>query len=94
MKPEALDRNPRAANLMSLATPQDWMRRTRRWWNRCRENAPGGLLSPASCQANSYIDESAQVLGWQQVRIGHHTIIGESTWINVNQRDSGKCFTR
>ena len=35
---------------------------------------------------HSYIDETVQVLGWQQVRIGHHTVIGENTWINVNDR--------
>jgi acetyltransferase-like isoleucine patch superfamily enzyme len=35
---------------------------------------------------HTYIDDSVQVLGWQQVRIGHHTVIGEGTWINVNER--------
>jgi acetyltransferase-like isoleucine patch superfamily enzyme len=37
---------------------------------------------------HSFIDPTAQVLGWKQVYIGHHTVIGEYTWINVNQRDS------
>jgi acetyltransferase-like isoleucine patch superfamily enzyme len=28
------------------------------------------------------------VLGWEQVRVGHDTIVSEDTWINVNRRDS------
>jgi len=34
----------------------------------------------------SFIDPTAQILGWRQVRIGHHTIVGENTLINVNHR--------
>ncbi len=36
---------------------------------------------------SSYIDETVQVLGWKQVRVGHHTVISEGTWLNVNDRD-------
>ncbi len=34
----------------------------------------------------SHIDRSVQVLGWKQVRVGHHTVISEGTWLNVNDR--------
>lgn len=36
--------------------------------------------------SSSYVDPSAQVLGWKQVRIGHHSAISEDTWLNVNDR--------
>lgn len=34
----------------------------------------------------SFIDKSVQVNGWKHVFIGHHTVIGSDTWINVNGR--------
>ncbi len=36
--------------------------------------------------ASSYIDRSVQVLGWKQVRVGHHSVISEGSWLNVNDR--------
>lgn len=34
----------------------------------------------------TYIDPTAQVLGWQHVQIGHHTTLCEGVCINVNHR--------
>ncbi|MBD5771121.1 glycosyltransferase [Marinomonas colpomeniae] len=35
----------------------------------------------------SYVDKSVHVLGWQHVRIGTNTLIGEQTWLNVNDKE-------
>jgi acetyltransferase-like isoleucine patch superfamily enzyme len=64
-----------------------YMRQTKRWWNRRNEKRRANLFRAAHVGPGSYIDETAQVLGWQRVRIGHHTVVGEGTWINVNHRD-------
>jgi acetyltransferase-like isoleucine patch superfamily enzyme len=37
-------------------------------------------------EKKSFIDKTVQVNGWKNVSIGHHTIIGADTWINVNNR--------
>jgi acetyltransferase-like isoleucine patch superfamily enzyme len=36
---------------------------------------------------DSYIDRSVQVLGWENVKIGNNSIIGEDVWININHRN-------
>jgi acetyltransferase-like isoleucine patch superfamily enzyme len=66
----------------------DWKQRYRRWWHRRGEAARAAVFRSRHVGLRSFIDPTAQVLGWQQVRIGHHTIVGENTWINVNQRHS------
>lgn len=38
---------------------------------------------------NTYIDKSAQILGWNSISIGHSSSIGEDSWLNVNQRIPG-----
>lgn len=35
---------------------------------------------------NAFIDRSVQVLGWDSVRIGAHSVLSENTWLNVNHR--------
>jgi acetyltransferase-like isoleucine patch superfamily enzyme len=37
---------------------------------------------------DSHLSPNVQVIGWEQVRIGHHTILGDGTWLNVNHRGS------
>jgi acetyltransferase-like isoleucine patch superfamily enzyme len=39
--------------------------------------------------AQTFIDRSVQVLGWDHVSIGHHSAISEGCWLNVNQRTPG-----
>lgn len=70
---------------MPIKAATDWMRR---WWHRRGEAARASAFRARNVGPRSFIDPTAQVLGWQQVRIGHHTIVGENSWINVNQRDS------
>jgi acetyltransferase-like isoleucine patch superfamily enzyme len=38
----------------------------------------------------SYFDPSVQVLGWKNIKIGHHSCIGQDTWININHREAEK----
>ena len=45
-------------------------------------------LKRQSVGKNTYIDRSVQVLGWRNVKIGSNSIIGEDSWININQRNS------
>lgn len=35
---------------------------------------------------NSYIDKTVSIYGWNHIKIGNNTIIGESSWLNVNCR--------
>lgn len=72
---------------MTATIASQCLRGATRWWNRRREMREANYFRRRHVGEHSYIDETVQVLGWKQVRIGHHTIIGESTWINVNQRD-------
>ncbi|MEP6667799.1 MAG: acyltransferase [Chthoniobacter sp.] len=72
---------------MPRPTAYDYVRRVKRWWNRRRELRRANDYRRQHVGEGSLIDETVHVLGWQQVRIGHHTIIAEGTWINVNQRD-------
>ncbi len=39
---------------------------------------------------NSYVDPSVQVLGWENVKIGENSCIGEDVLININLREKGK----
>ncbi|MEI9897631.1 MAG: acyltransferase [Chthoniobacter sp.] len=72
---------------MPQATAYDYARRAVRWWNRRRDSRKANDYRRRHVGESSLIDETVHVLGWQQVRIGHHTIIAEGTWINVNNRD-------
>lgn len=38
----------------------------------------------------TFIDRTVQVLGWNSVSIGHDSVIGEDTWLNVNHREAGR----
>jgi acetyltransferase-like isoleucine patch superfamily enzyme len=39
----------------------------------------------------SYVDPTVMIFGWRNVRVGHHTTIGEQVWLNANFRhDPGK----
>ncbi|MDR3400918.1 MAG: acyltransferase [Chthoniobacter sp.] len=71
-------------------SPGDWVLRWRRWWHRRGEARQADCFRRRNVGPHSFIDPTAQVLGWQQVRVGHHTIIGENTWININQRTSSE----
>ena len=43
---------------------------------------------------SSYVDPSVQILGWQNVKIGDNSIIGEDSWINISHRKDGSiCLT-
>lgn len=64
----------------------DFLRNVRRWFRRRAERNAAAAWRRAHVGANSHIAPSAQVLGWRQVRIGHHTLVGAETWINVNDR--------
>jgi acetyltransferase-like isoleucine patch superfamily enzyme len=63
------------------------LRRYQRWLRRCGEVRRARAFRRAHIGPDSYVDPTVQVLGWQQVRIGHHTIVGADTWINVNHRE-------
>ena len=41
-------------------------------------------------EKGSYIDSSVQVLGWKNIKIGHHSCLGQDSWININHREIGK----
>ena len=72
---------------MPIKAATDW---TLRWWHRWGEASRARAFRQRNVGPRSFIDPTAQVLGWQQVRIGHHTIVGENSWINVNQRDQSE----
>jgi acetyltransferase-like isoleucine patch superfamily enzyme len=63
-----------------------FFRQCRRWVRRQAEARQASRLRRAHVGPHSYLDASVQVLGWQQVRIGHHTVVSADTWINVNDR--------
>lgn len=48
------------------------------------------LIKRRQVGAGTYIDPTAQVLGWAHTRIGKHTTICEGTCINVNHRQPGQ----
>lgn len=58
----------------------------RRWFRRRREARTTEHFRAVHVGAYSHLDPNVHVLGWQQVRIGHHTVISEDTWLNVNDR--------
>ncbi len=60
---------------------------SRNWWRRRTQGWQAARWRRANVGPHSYIEPSVHVLGWQQVRIGHHTVISADTWINVNFRD-------
>lgn len=37
---------------------------------------------------STLVAKSARITGWRNISIGHHTIIGEHAWLNVNQRQN------
>jgi acetyltransferase-like isoleucine patch superfamily enzyme len=43
-------------------------------------------LKKAAIGENSYVDPSCQILGWEHVRIGSQSTIGQDSWININHR--------
>lgn len=38
---------------------------------------------------NTYVDPTVNVFGWSHVSIGSHTLVGEQSWLNVNDREQG-----
>ena len=38
---------------------------------------------------HTFIDQTVNVYGWQHVKIGDNSLIGEMTWLNVNHRAPG-----
>jgi acetyltransferase-like isoleucine patch superfamily enzyme len=65
----------------------NWWRPIERAWRALRTSGRADAFRRAHVGPSSHIDESVQVLGWKQVRIGHHSVISEGTWLNVNDRD-------
>ncbi len=47
------------------------------------------LLTNKKTGKNTFIDRSVQVFGWQYVAIGDNCVIGEDSWLNVNERIQG-----
>jgi len=62
--------------------------RPRHWWRDWQVQRVAETLRREHVGPHSHLDPSVQVLGWPHVRIGHHTLIGADTWINVNNRTS------
>ena len=48
-----------------------------------------GIYRRWNLPAGTYIDPSAQVLGWKNLQIGVNSVISERCWLNVNHRTSG-----
>lgn len=44
------------------------------------------LTTPKRVGKNSYIDKTVSIYGWNHIKVGNNTIIGESSWLNVNCR--------
>jgi acetyltransferase-like isoleucine patch superfamily enzyme len=62
------------------------LRHCRRWFRRRREERTVARYRVAHLGAHTHLDPSVQILGWQQIRIGNHTVISADTWLNVNER--------
>ncbi len=58
----------------------------KRWLRRRSANRQAEALARAHVGPHSHVDASVHVLGWNQVRVGHHSIISADTWLNVNNR--------
>lgn len=57
-------------------------RALRRWQQHRRTRA----LRDAHVGPGSFVDPSVQILGWERVRLGRNVVVGEHTWLNVNDR--------
>lgn len=64
------------------------MRMFTRWMNRRRATRDASRWRKVNLGAHARLDPTVQVLGWRQTRIGERTVIGEATWLNVNDRES------
>ena len=60
------------------------LRRVRRVVNVWLAVFLGPLYRRKNVGRRSRIDRSAQILGWKSIRLGHHVLIGENCWLNVN----------
>jgi acetyltransferase-like isoleucine patch superfamily enzyme len=69
-----------------LGALANWTHRYRRWRHRRGLDRKVSALRQSRLGPHTCLDESVQVLGWEYVQIGHHTMIGADTWINVNNR--------
>lgn len=38
--------------------------------------------------SNTFLDPTVQIIGWNNIRIGSHTILSEDVWLNVNHRET------
>jgi len=38
---------------------------------------------------NTYIDSTVNVFGWSHISIGDNTLVGEQSWLNINEREEG-----
>jgi acetyltransferase-like isoleucine patch superfamily enzyme len=63
------------------------LRACRSWIRRRSTGREAAAWRRAHVGASSYIDCSVQVLGWKQVRVGHHSVISEGSWLNINDRE-------
>jgi acetyltransferase-like isoleucine patch superfamily enzyme len=48
------------------------------------------LFSKRSIGRDTFVDKTVQVLGWDSVSIGNSSVIGERSWLNVNNRRTGR----
>jgi acetyltransferase-like isoleucine patch superfamily enzyme len=60
------------------------------WWRSRQHAAETRRLLGENCGPGVYLDPTVQVVGCTHVRIGHHTILSESCWLNVNHREPGR----
>lgn len=67
-----------------------WMLAARRWLHRKQSAREAATYRRAHVGPHSHLAPDVHVLGWKNVRIGHHTIVSEGVWINVNDRASSE----
>jgi acetyltransferase-like isoleucine patch superfamily enzyme len=61
-----------------------------RWLRRRRVANDVRRWRSTNLGARSFVDPTAQIIGWRNVRIGEGSVISEGAWINVNDRDSAE----
>jgi acetyltransferase-like isoleucine patch superfamily enzyme len=50
------------------------------------KNRLRSLAADKSVGRHTFIDPTVHVTGWRAIRVGHHTMIGGGSWLNVNNR--------
>jgi acetyltransferase-like isoleucine patch superfamily enzyme len=58
----------------------------RRWMRTLAISGETRALRARYSGERCFVDPTAQVLGWRQVRLGRNVVIGEHSWLNVNDR--------